>query len=620
MLWRNIQINSKWVQSLYGTKAGTTPLALGRVVQYDFRDNKVKLALNDGIEEVGNAQFIWDYDPLHATDSGAGTDFYGTVYNVVGSTIIIEESPDHDLRKTMNTIQNKDVNRRSFTETWQRLGNLGVIGTDSLVNGDIIKFHKSALAPTDAGSVLLTVPQYTVQSGSFFVNDPAGAGNTGEKAGTFGTIEFQTAPQGVEKGMYLYKRKPLWYRGNPGQIVYDLLTGSNTNLRWNGSTINGTYFGAATKAVAQYDFEALIVNEGQGAVLDAIKQISEPLDAVFFFDRVGSFCWIPDRPRMRDDADFVSDRYYGTVTGGTEGTNGNMWSAAWNQEIKDVLTDIVVNHDFNHFEDDSGRRFRGQVRRQNLNTATVFRGYRNTATLDSQWLRHYDDAVIVAERKLRKGSVAIPRYEFDTTLYGVESDLYQLLRLSHRTGSLRQKAFQITETQFNIDDDLIGLSLRDITDVYFERGYGYGEDGALSSHAVSGTSRSGWGWAGVGSSGTIGTGYTIGSTGTRVQLWDLAGNAPDIGTLGETAWITIGSEVLFVAGSVAASTYTIQRGTQSSDVGSHDAGEEGWIALPMNSDGDMRILWNGTEFTGTGPSGTVHEISTGTWGTVWRFW
>lgn len=620
MLWRNIQINTKWVSGIYGTVAGTTPLALGRVVEFDLSENKVRLGLYDPIEEINNAQFIWDYTPLVA--SVGGTEFYGTVVFVIGSNIIIEENPDHDLRKNLNTIQNQDINRKSFTPQWERLGNLGVIGTDAIVPGDRIKFSRSNLAATDAGSVLQTEPDYAVSSGSFFVSQDS------NHTGTYGTIELQTQPEGVQPGDFIYKRLPLWYRGNPAEIVWQMLHGTNTNLRWNGAITNGTYYGAATKALAQFDYECLITNEGRGAVIESIKQISEGVDAVFFFDRVGSFCWLPWRPRMRDDADFVSERYYGTVTGGTEGTIGNMWNASWRTNSDTIFTDYTVFYDFNHYEDDDAIDYRSQFTRQNLNTATYHRGFRNVGTLYSKWCKNTDEAIIMAERKLRAATVARAKYSFDTTLFGVETDIYQLLRLSHRTGSLRQRAFAVTESNFDLDNDLISIGLRDITDVYFGAGYGYGEDSALSSHAVSGTSRCGWGWVTAGSaniisSGTIGTGYTIGSTGSRVQLWDRAGVAANIGTDAgaDTRWITIGSEVLKIAGSVAASTYSIEtRGAQLSDTGSHDAGEEAWIALPQDSNGDLIFLYNGTEFSGTGPHGTAHNISVGTWGTVWRLW
>src|SRR3990167_2502333 len=67
-------------------------VARGRTIEFSVRDNELIFKLQDDIDTLSRAKFIWDYLPLNTT---VGTLIYGTVHNILDDkTFTIEEVSD----------------------------------------------------------------------------------------------------------------------------------------------------------------------------------------------------------------------------------------------------------------------------------------------------------------------------------------------------------------------------------------------------------------------------------------------------------------------------------------------------------------------------------------------
>lgn len=610
-LWRKVSLKPYAVSGLHGTVSGNNPIFTGRIIEVSAKNSAIKLGLFDEIDRVSKGKFIWDYTPLKTTENGT---LYGTVVEIKGSAVIIEETPNDTLRKTiLSTDLNVVPTSFSAGETWRRLGNLGLTGTDYIYPGDLVKFSGTDLAATDAGSVLLNARSYRVGEGSFFVDR--------NRTGTFGTLFLNAVGIDVNPGDFVYKQKPLWFRGHPAEVIRQFLVGSNTTLGFSTDIISETHYSAATSWCPQFYVESLIEDVSEGAIVNEIKNLSKIAQAVFFFDINGSFVWMPNRPRTRDGVDIVAGDYWGTVYGGTEGT-GNMFNAEWSHSADNLLTDVEVRYSYNHLEDERFGQWRAQVTRQNLGVATGNNGLRIHGTVETPWVVDANTAVIVAENYLREHATARPTYTFDTSLYGIEQDLYDLLTLTHRTGSLSKAAWTVGDVRYAVDEDQISFTLYDVSHLYFGAGYGYFMAGS-GTDSVSGTSKSGWGWPitnGAGTHGTVGSIAPAGS-GNQIVLFDNDGLTPSIGAGGFTQFISLGSEILKVTSAAAAGTKTVLRGqeTTASHIATIAVGD-GWFAWPER-DGAICALYNGTEILANvgQAGGTVHDINTATFGSVFRF-
>lgn len=587
----------------FGDRVITSRVQRGRVVEFIAQEHEIQLNFFDDIDMLAKAKFVWDYTGLRAT---VGGDVFGTVHRIVnGSTVIVQETPDHAVHSKINNY-GLEGTLRTYQESWKRLGNLGQIGTDAILPGDVLKFHGTHVSDGDAGSVLLEQQSYNVQTGSFYVVG----------GGTWGTITFTTPLYNVNPGDHIFKRKPLVFEGNPAEIIRAMLIGSNTSLRLPSGSVHVGHYQAATSACSPMHFWKTITDEGEGAVLREIKEISEPVEARFYFDRSGKWIWEPFRPLNRNTLDVKAD-FYDAVDGGTDNIIGRL---GYVEESEYLYTDIRVLYDFNELENEFGLQYKGMVELSAPDTATANNMYRSMKEIKSNWMRSRDEAVIVAHRFLRNHATISPSVNFETSLYGLEEQLGNLLDITHRTGSLAHRMFVLEDIQMDLDNDVISLQMSDVTDRHFESGYGYLTSGSTFPHAVSATSSCGGCWPDTSVAGGHGTIESTmpdsGGTGVAI-LKDKNGQVPLIGVSGYTQWVTIGSEILRAISTCTATTKSLVREQHTTNTAAHVNGV-GWQAWPMDKNGDIIAVYNGTNIVGTRNNGTVANINTGTWGTVWR--
>jgi len=193
---------------------------------------------------------------------------------------------------------------------------------------------------------------------------------------------------------------------------------------------------------------------------------------------------------------------------------------------------------------------------------------------------------------------------------------------------MSKQAWWVSEKLYSIDEDVISFTLTDVSHLYFGAGYGYFMSGS-GTYSVSGTSKAGWTWPVVLGSGTHGTVATC--YGSYIDIRYNNGDIPEIGWDGYTEFIAIGSEIIKMRSSKNSQFKLASRGQQTTATSSLGTDLEGlgWVAWPRTGR-DIVTLHSGTlldvpaEAIGSNPGidkfiGTVHNIDTATFGTVFRF-
>lgn len=599
----------KFGEARFGDLLFSGAITKGRTLELTTTGDEISFELYDDMEDLSNARFIWDYVNLK---SSIGSNVYGTVKQIINATtFIVEESSDRELR---NIINNLDIGtERTFTREWERLGNLGQIGTDAILPGDKIKFSSSDIGNADAGSALYGNTAYVISSGSFYVRSGVG---------TFGTIEVSRNLININEGDFIYKRSPLVFEGNPAEIIYEMLTCNNSTFGLSAGSINQDYYSVAKTSTTPMNFRKVITNEGSGAVLSEIKEISETLDGEFFFDRSGKWCWIPYRPAIRS-IDVVVDFYDGLQNG----TDNIIGDVAFTRKLTNVYSSVTVNFAYDNLETDERLQFRGISEATNSKVPETYNGYQSNKDINSYWIQDQNEADIVAQHFLDNHATAYANIDFTTSLYGLESDLYKLVNVTHRSGSMTNMKFRVMDIDMSLNDDRIGLELVEVRE---QTGYGLWtpvDAGSNTTHTVTGTSTCGWGWldTSFGSRhGTIHTATVI-SGGTYLDIRTLDGSEANLGSGGYAKNILIGQEILTIDDDATKGLGTLKyvlSGQHTTNIGTWTAGV-GFVVWPNVNTELTPCFKSGTIYNApTGADwvkGTVHEINTGSYGTVWRW-
>ena len=603
----------KFGQSIFSQR-----IAAGRVVRTVSEENVITLSLSDDIDRLSKAKFLWDYENLNTSQEG---EIYGTVFSISrnGTAVVMAIDPLETLREKLNTISAKPE-YRTYTQIWKRFIETNEWNSYAIFPGDVIKFAPDNLDADESRTNLIGSKGFNVTLGT--------------QVGTFATLSFTRPISGVSEGDYIYKRKPLIFSGNPAEIIRTMLTGNNTDIDLPSGSISNTFFIAATSACMPMNFRGLIIDDTEGAVLNAIKEISEPLDAQYYFNRSGKWIWMPYRPRVRSGIDDISD-HYDAVSGGTDNIAGG---ARWQTDLENTYSAIEMSYMFNEFEDEKGIAYQDTLATFNTSMSNSHYGWVNDKHIKTSWVQSKDEAAIILARYKKNHGTARQGFEILTSLYGLEQDIYDLVRVTHRTGSLNETIFQVNETVIDLDGDAIFLELDKIHGRHIGSGFIFWKpvnEVPILARDVTGTSKGGWGWPITEGPGTHGTVDAV-VTDQYLDLRYNDGEIPEVGNDGYTQWITIGSEIIKVVSNKASQNKLVYRGQHTT--GTNGPGGDvwdlvgiGWTAWSQDENGDPEFLYPGTILNvpegdiAANPGidrmmGTVHDINTATNGTVGKFW
>jgi hypothetical protein len=290
-----------------------------------------------------------------------------------------------------------------------------------------------------------------------------------------------------------------------------------------------------------------------------------------------------------------------------------------------VYSSVKLQFDLDDLEQDERLKFRGIREATNADVGSSYNGYSNPREINSSWIRNQNEAVIIAQHYLDNHATAYAHVEFTTSNYGLESELYRVLDVTHRSGSMTNMLFRIEDINMSLNEDRVSLGIKQIKD---QSGYGLWTPvnaGSTTTHSVTGTSTCGWGWLYPYSSGSHGTVHAVTSQ-TQIEFRDNDGLAPSFGSVTFSAFVCFGSAEIAKCTDITPQVVkTFERGAETTKQGSDVQVGDPWMLWPMGSNFEIIPLFKwGTlplasdKAYGTA-YGTVHSISTGSYGTVWRW-
>ena len=533
----------------------------GRVLQESVKNSVVSLSLMDFFQDIKGAHFEWDYASLNTQVHWVtGTEVH---YNADAETVF----------------------RGSFC-------NGGTIGT----GGEIVKFSLGDFS-YPIQDELANETALLVKSATWTNQD-------------LGIIRFSVKPDTVGSGWYSYIRTDLIFSGNPGQVIYDILTGTNTNLEWPDSDFDKTLWGAGTDSTILFDFAGTIEGDETpepGQVLQEIKEICKSSLSDIWFNADGEFSWSAWRPR------FEESLYHFR-----EGSQIN--DVKWTSDINDIYTRVVVRY---AFQSSGDAQYGAIVSRTFEETATNFNFLDRTGTIETKWIDNIDEAAVVRDRIGIRRKKGIPRVDFQSSLFAMVGTLDSLIDVTARSGSLGTAPFQIRKLTKNFQTSQIGIVADDFKKLYENKGFARWEDGevdgdevpndAEGSSMVSGTSRSGWSWFNsdgnqvaltVSGKDAVDTTLVFSPSG-KIAVGDYITTAPNSGN----NW-----EIMAASSLISPGNMLVTRGVESTIAIAYGSGNPiymcGSLMPPMQ--------WLSGKIQGTN-AGTVRNIDADKYGTIFRW-
>lgn len=507
------------------------PQYTGFIDETAWQDGILSMVLRDKINNLPFRSFIWDYENLGTIKSNGQQ--IGIVKRISGTQVMFDDDGNINYIEVksggaagisvVNTVAEGamgyvaagwtglalDVGisllsglfssgRQKTTGYWQ-LTDFNAIPDGVIRSGAKMKFYSGSICglATNLTSPLAQLPEYTVAGGTFR--------NT--QYGFNGTAFFANT-NGIHVGDYIYVRKPMVFTGNPAEIIKGILCGSNidvpfgagtgkTSVGFFGSLIPpsfndfATNFDSELNTLSCFNLGKVITTDVDTNPFDEIKELVRDLQISFYIDENNKFSVRAIGPRNLISA--------GTEAFYQEGQN-ILEGFQWKRSTQDALIGISIY--YNYVGNGVGAFLNGYDRLIQIQAPNPIQGAQQWGTIESKWIRLDDDAQLVAYRTLVSQQNGIDWISLPTTLYGLIHSITDVIKVSHRTGSLTNQLFELESYDKSLDSSRVTL-----TGVNLSRVYGYGNClWTGTSIAVTNGTQSGWdiyGFSSLGS--TLGT-------------------------------------------------------------------------------------------------------------------
>lgn len=435
---------------------------IGRCTGLTLQDFSLSLSLQTLLQQLKARTFVWSYFGI----SPSGT----TAYNITN----------------IGTL-------RGGTTFQSGYGNCVITNNSGTLvkEGDILKFLTvNNGSTTDVGQTLANQEriEYTVQQW----------GTTGAQA----TLVLDQPVIDANIGDFLYKRKTLTFSGNPGQIIYNMLTGSNIDTPFVAADFDLTEWGAGTRVYQRWNFLGTV---NQREVLPVLHEVCQSCMSGITTNRSNQIVWSVHRPRIL--ANLSIDHYHAT----TNILDGFQWSLQESSMARSVQI-IFGETEFNIPIDTAvGVRAYKVPKARNFGGGgyvfwrrTTFYGTAGEPKiLQTQWIRTPEEAAVLAGRMMIYTNRGLPTVEIPTTLYGMLAYPLDFIYVTHPVGSMATILMQVTAVSHQLDNLKTSLRAWDMTQVLYKKGYAFWGSNALGA-VVSATSLGGFG--------TLGTVHNINTT------------------------------------------------------------------------------------------------------------
>ncbi len=264
----------------------------------------------------------------------------------------------------------------------------------------------------------------------------------------------------------------------PAVLWREMLTGCGVTPLYGSSTdLDTAAYATAASVTAFQTFRQKIDPKG-GKVLPYLKNLMEPLSALFSVDTQNKFrihCYGP-----KNYTDVI-----GTITG------SSIIDSSVSSSMDDKFNRVVLNYGYD-FETGSFSR--------SLEVTGTGWAHSNdfVLELDSKWLQNSNDAQITTERIVRRFYQGVPKLALEVPLSQAGADVGSLFAVEDSDLGYSSRVFEVVGWKKNFTDDRkVTLEMWDGDALYKQRGFGRWDDGVTMTNVVNSDSTFGWGASGT---------------------------------------------------------------------------------------------------------------------------
>jgi len=441
---------------------------VGRVKDTTWKDGRVTISTQDELRGLPDAEFVYDYQNIGTVIKGKS---YGVVKAVVGTEVMFD-----DMGETRTIIRKKKSSQNFFNIAWNAvLGvysaitanfagvafsaaniGFGLSGGGERVTNSYLEIEDDNLIPEDSvlGATLKFFPgsfsgtadnrnsplfprkEYTPSGGTFAY-------------GLYATLYFEDT-SGINVGDFIYSKKPLFFAGNPREVIQAILCGSSITNKYSypGTYDERSWFGRASRETARNDFDSNWESEFSpleqmhvqrvvdSSPFEEIKKLTESCQFYFYVNQDNKFAVsvINGKDVIRTATNISTySQSYGNILDGFEFSRG----------IDSAYGGIVYRYAYDHKKNDFSRKI------ELYNKYSRF--ISKPKEIEAHWIFDDDDAYTMAHRALMRFGTGVDTVKIPTSLAGVVNNLGELIRVQHRFGSLDYKTFEIVGQAKNLD-------------------------------------------------------------------------------------------------------------------------------------------------------------------------
>lgn len=470
-LWSKVAQNPDYWSPVIG--GHITGISRGRGI--------TRVTFYDSFKNVYNSHFIPDYMGLATF---IGTKLYGTVKDVIGSNVYIDDRGDIQLirRKVQDESSGNwlgavvgaalgaitgaftgglapaigaaagfvgnipAAGRDAKYEYYYKVNDFNAIPDGYIFGGQALKFSAATVSgvATSVYGPLYTIPRQRVRGGQF-------------ANGIYGTVELDDLLHGVAIGDYVYAELPLIYFGSPDDIIVNMLCGSNVSVRYEFPKDFCDDWFEQTSALRHIEAYSYVENFERGGVIEAIDSLCKEFGFTFYLDEGNKFA-----VRMLRQYDVYGSNVIGTVHETYNIVNDGV---ELSQDVNTSYSDIVYRYKDTYI---------GNLYEQEVSivtgAATWFGGQHRVLEVNSKWIHDGFTGKYVAKRVARRYATVNPTIEFETSLYAVPVTLGEILNVTSWSTGTNAK-YEIVGYEKDFQNSVAKITAESADFLYKNRGF-----------------------------------------------------------------------------------------------------------------------------------------------------
>lgn len=475
------------------------PIFVGNITGVKRSKALTEITVEDNVRNLYNSQFVPDYIPISTTINGT---LYGTVLDVIGTNVYFNDMGQKYLVKRVTKGDSKTdwtsavfgaitgagfglitgnpigaifglvsgflggiptgAKVKDKVSYYWHVDDFDLIPEDLVFGGQPFKFY-GGLVPGYANGVnspLFELPTYRIDGGTF-------------QDGIYGTLYVDDIMNNVKRGDYMYVQSPLTYYGSPDEIIVNMLTGTNSTVRYNFPTDFAKNWATAALPLKHILAFSQVSDTEDDNVLPYIQSLCEEFGFSFFVNEENKFAIKTIRELNLNDPQIIATL--------TEGFNvlGDGFSVE--NDIHNSYTDIVLNYNMSMGYGDYQQKLQATT-----SSGSYFGGQKRVLTIDSKWIHDAITGAFCVKRLARRYSTAVQRAECDSPLYALPVSLGEMVKTTGWAVGTNH-SYEVVSYEKDVQGGVAHITFEDAEVIYQNRSFFYlGTGGTCSSGQTSG--------------------------------------------------------------------------------------------------------------------------------------